>query len=108
MAIYALGEIAPQIDPSAWVADSAQVMGRVIVEEDASVWFGAVLRGDNEPIHIGQGRAPGQRQGRGRAQRGVGLAARVHQRPAGLHVGQLVRRIGLGQGVEGKQAQLHP
>jgi carbonic anhydrase/acetyltransferase-like protein (isoleucine patch superfamily) len=36
-----------------WIAPNAALMGRVIVEEDASVWFGAVLRGDNEPIRVG-------------------------------------------------------
>ncbi len=55
MAIYQIDDAIPRIHESAWVADSAQVMGRVILEQDASIWFGAVLRGDNEPIHIGQG-----------------------------------------------------
>jgi carbonic anhydrase/acetyltransferase-like protein (isoleucine patch superfamily) len=36
-----------------WVADSAALIGKVILREDASVWFGSVLRGDNEPIVIG-------------------------------------------------------
>jgi carbonic anhydrase/acetyltransferase-like protein (isoleucine patch superfamily) len=36
-----------------WVAPSAVVIGKVIIEEDASVWFGSVIRGDNEPIRIG-------------------------------------------------------
>jgi carbonic anhydrase/acetyltransferase-like protein (isoleucine patch superfamily) len=54
MAIYQLGDAVPQIHESAWVADSAQVMGRIELEQDASVWFGAVLRGDNEPIRIGR------------------------------------------------------
>ena len=36
-----------------WVADTATLMGRVVLEEDASVWFGAVLRGDNEEIRVG-------------------------------------------------------
>ncbi|MEN9770761.1 MAG: hypothetical protein RLZZ180_2391 [Pseudomonadota bacterium] len=55
MAIYQLGDAVPQIHESAWVAESAQVMGRVQLDQDASIWFGAVLRGDNEPIHIGRG-----------------------------------------------------
>ena len=55
MANYSLDEDAPRIDPSAWVADSAQVMGRVSLAADASVWFGAILRGDNEWITIGRG-----------------------------------------------------
>ena len=36
---------------SAWVADSAEVMGNVQLAEDASIWFGAVLRGDCEHHH---------------------------------------------------------
>jgi len=55
MAIYQLGAIAPRIAPSAWVADSAAVIGNVQLDEDASVWYGAVLRGDNEPLVVGRG-----------------------------------------------------
>lgn len=55
MAVYRLGEDRPQIAPTAWVADSAQVMGRVTLGEDASVWYGAVLRGDTDRIEIGRG-----------------------------------------------------
>lgn len=36
-----------------WVAPTAVVIGKVVIEEDASVWFGSVLRGDNEPIRLG-------------------------------------------------------
>jgi carbonic anhydrase/acetyltransferase-like protein (isoleucine patch superfamily) len=36
-----------------WVAPTAVVIGKVILEEDSSVWFGTVIRGDNEPIRIG-------------------------------------------------------
>ncbi len=53
MAIYQLGDDAPRIAPSAWVADSAEVIGRVALGEGASVWYGAVLRGDNEWITLG-------------------------------------------------------
>ncbi|MCA3253558.1 MAG: gamma carbonic anhydrase family protein [Pseudomonadota bacterium] len=53
MAIYQLGDDAPSVAPSAFVADSAAVIGRVAVGEQSSVWFAAVLRGDNEPITIG-------------------------------------------------------
>jgi len=53
--IYALDDIAPQIDPSAWVAPDANLIGRVVLEAEASVWFGATLRGDNEWIRIGAG-----------------------------------------------------
>ena len=55
MSIYKLGESAPQLDEGAWVADSAQIIGKVRLHKDASVWFGAVLRGDNELIEIGEG-----------------------------------------------------
>ena len=53
MPIYRLGDATPQIDPSAWVADSATVIGHVTLGPSASVWPGAVLRADNEPIVIG-------------------------------------------------------
>ncbi len=36
-----------------WIAPTAVVIGKVILEEEASVWFGSVVRGDNEPIRIG-------------------------------------------------------
>ncbi len=45
----------PQVDESAFVADNATLVGDVTLEQDASVWFGAVLRGDNEPIVVGRG-----------------------------------------------------
>ena len=54
MAVYRLGESVPAIAASAWVADSAQLIGDVVLADNASVWFGAVLRGDNARIHIGQ------------------------------------------------------
>ena len=54
MAIYELDGIAPRLAESAWVADSAQVMGNVELAEDASVWFGTVIRGDTEIIRIGR------------------------------------------------------
>ena len=53
MAVYQLDHDAPQIHPSAWVAESAEVMGRVMLGENASVWYGAVLRGDNDLISVG-------------------------------------------------------
>jgi carbonic anhydrase/acetyltransferase-like protein (isoleucine patch superfamily) len=53
MPLYRLGEHAPQIDPTAWVADDAVIVGRVVLGPGASVWFGAVLRADNEPITVG-------------------------------------------------------
>ena len=55
MAIYQLGADVPRIASSAWVADSAQVIGRVELAEDASSWVNAVLRGDNDRLQIGRG-----------------------------------------------------
>jgi carbonic anhydrase/acetyltransferase-like protein (isoleucine patch superfamily) len=55
MPVYRLGELTPQIDPSAWIADNATVVGNVVLGPGANVWFGAVLRGDNEPIVLGAG-----------------------------------------------------
>ena len=55
MAIYKLGDLAPKIHESAWVADSAQVIGHVELAQDSSVWFGAVIRGDTSTIRIGRG-----------------------------------------------------
>ena len=53
MAIYQLGDQSPEIDASAYVAESAHVIGKVKLGKGASVWFGATLRGDNEWITIG-------------------------------------------------------
>ncbi|MCU4121518.1 gamma carbonic anhydrase family protein [Variovorax sp. N23] len=54
MALYELDGVAPQLADGTWVADSAQVMGAVVLGENVSVWFGAVLRGDTEPLTIGR------------------------------------------------------
>ena len=54
MALYELDGVQPQMGAGAWVADSAQVMGNVVLAENASVWFGAVLRGDTETLSIGR------------------------------------------------------
>jgi carbonic anhydrase/acetyltransferase-like protein (isoleucine patch superfamily) len=51
--LYAIGGKAPACHTTAWVAPSADVVGEVILAEGASVWFGAVLRGDNTPIVVG-------------------------------------------------------
>jgi carbonic anhydrase/acetyltransferase-like protein (isoleucine patch superfamily) len=53
--IYTLDGVAPQIDPSAWVAPDANLIGRVVLEAEASVWFGVTIRGDNEEIRVGPG-----------------------------------------------------
>ncbi|WP_085318230.1 gamma carbonic anhydrase family protein [Derxia lacustris] len=53
MAIYGIGGHAPQVPASAYVAAEATLIGQVVLGERASVWSGAVIRGDNEPIRIG-------------------------------------------------------
>ncbi|NHQ74986.1 gamma carbonic anhydrase family protein [Roseovarius gahaiensis] len=55
MTLYALDGHAPQIADDTWIAPDANLIGRVVLETAASVWFGCTLRGDNEPIVIGQG-----------------------------------------------------
>jgi len=55
MSVYRLGEHAPVLAASAYVAPNAAVIGKVILAERATVWFGATLRGDNETISIGAG-----------------------------------------------------
>ena len=56
MTLWKLDGIEPQVPADApwWVAPSAEVIGRVRLKADASVWFGAILRGDNEWIEIGE------------------------------------------------------
>ena len=56
MTAYRLGERVPTLPESGeyWIAPTAAVIGNVILQKNASVWWGAVLRGDNEPITIGE------------------------------------------------------
>jgi carbonic anhydrase/acetyltransferase-like protein (isoleucine patch superfamily) len=90
LAIYQLGEdedFRPRIAASAWVADSATVIGRVELHDEASVWYGAVLRGDNERITLG-------------ARSNVQEHCVLHTDPG--------RPLVIGQGVTvGHQAMLH-
>ena len=53
--IYRLGEQEVRAEGEYWVADSAAVVGKVLLKKDASVWFNAVLRGDHELISVGEG-----------------------------------------------------
>jgi carbonic anhydrase/acetyltransferase-like protein (isoleucine patch superfamily) len=53
--LYDLGERRPRVHASCFVADSAQLIGSVDLEEDASIWFQVVIRGDNDLITIGAG-----------------------------------------------------
>lgn len=56
MALYDFDGVRPTLPQSGnyWVAENATVLGNVILEENASVWFNAVLRGDNDPITVGE------------------------------------------------------
>jgi carbonic anhydrase/acetyltransferase-like protein (isoleucine patch superfamily) len=54
MAIYELDGERPELPERYWIADSATVIGRVRLKSQASVWFGSVLRGDNEWIELGE------------------------------------------------------
>ncbi|MBK6638327.1 MAG: gamma carbonic anhydrase family protein [Rhodocyclaceae bacterium] len=51
---YAIGEKTPKLGSGAWIADNATVIGDVRLGDNASIWFSAVLRGDNDPISIGK------------------------------------------------------
>lgn len=53
MTVFRLGDLIPDIDDSAYVAPNAAIIGRVRLGPNSSVWFGATLRGDNEPIVVG-------------------------------------------------------
>src|SRR5258708_8337589 len=57
MSVYNLGNVTPELpnDDEYWIAPSASVMGRVILKKNASVWWNATLRGDNDPITVGEG-----------------------------------------------------
>jgi carbonic anhydrase/acetyltransferase-like protein (isoleucine patch superfamily) len=55
MTAYRLGADSPVVAASAYIAPSACVIGKVVLAEDATVWFGATLRGDNETISVGAG-----------------------------------------------------
>lgn len=52
--IYRFKEYTPEIDESCFIADNSSVIGNVSIDEDSSVWFGAVVRGDTNEITIGK------------------------------------------------------
>lgn len=56
MTVYSLGAVSPILpsDDEYWIAPTASVMGNVILKKNASIWWGAVARGDNDPIEIGE------------------------------------------------------
>lgn len=51
---YRLGDARVETHPQSWIAPGATLIGKVRLDAGANVWFGAVLRGDNELIHIGE------------------------------------------------------
>ena len=53
--IYELDGVVPLLEPGVWVAPDANLIGKVVLEAEASVWFGCTLRGDNEEIRVGAG-----------------------------------------------------
>ena len=57
MPLYAIGQLEPKLPAPdrCWIAPNATVIGEVEIGEDVGIWFGAVLRGDNEPIVLGAG-----------------------------------------------------
>jgi carbonic anhydrase/acetyltransferase-like protein (isoleucine patch superfamily) len=57
MTVYSLDGVLPELPPENdyWIAPNAVVIGKVKLDRDVGIWFGAVLRGDNELIHIGEG-----------------------------------------------------
>jgi len=54
VAVFRLAGCSPQVDPTAWIAPTATVIGDVRLAAGASVWWNAVVRGDNDPIVIGE------------------------------------------------------
>lgn len=54
MALYSLGDIKPQVGESVYISESADVIGNVVLGDNANVWFGCVLRGDINKIQIGE------------------------------------------------------
>ena len=53
--LYQLGDTKVQVEEGVWVAENAVVVGNVLLKENSSVWFNAVIRGDNDLITIGEG-----------------------------------------------------
>ncbi|WP_374327590.1 gamma carbonic anhydrase family protein [Azonexus sp.] len=54
MPVYQLGEKIPQLGDQTWIAPNATIIGDVRLGAQASIWWNATLRGDNDPIHIGE------------------------------------------------------
>lgn len=56
MSVYSLNNVTPELpnDDEYWIAPTAAVIGRVVLKKNASIWWGATVRGDNDPITIGE------------------------------------------------------
>ena len=56
MTVYSLGATGPTLPPQGeyWIAPNAAVMGNVTLRKNSSIWWGAIVRGDNDPIEIGE------------------------------------------------------
>ena len=55
MTLFALGEVQPQLHDDTWVAHDANLIGQVVLERAASVWFCSTIRADHEEIRVGEG-----------------------------------------------------
>ncbi|SDG92877.1 gamma carbonic anhydrase family protein [Propionivibrio dicarboxylicus] len=55
MPVYALGSLAPELDPQSWIAPNATVIAQVVLKKDASIWWNCTVRGDTDRIVIGEG-----------------------------------------------------
>ena len=55
MTVYRLAEATPALSDDCWIATGAHVIGKVIIGAGVGIWFGATLRGDNEPVTVGDG-----------------------------------------------------
>ena len=54
MSLFSLGDVKPDITQNfCWIADCAKIIGDITVQDEVGIWFGCVLRGDNEPIVVG-------------------------------------------------------
>ena len=62
MPIYRLDQHSPKLAERTYVAPTAVLIGQVILHASANIWFGAVLRGDNEPITVGEQQYSGKQR----------------------------------------------
>ena len=77
--IYRLGDEEVRAEGDYWVADSAAVVGKVLLKNNASVWFNAVVRGDNDLITGPQATVAQFRAGQGRERYKICRRPRVHE-----------------------------